>query len=64
MVIFAIAYGLASSYLPELFAAEYRYSGAGPGYILAGNLGGAVPPLLAPGLAVSYGSFAIGSCSR
>lgn len=60
MVIFAIAYGPAGSYLPELFAARYRYTGAGLGYNLAGVLGGAIPPLLAAGLAASFGSFAIG----
>jgi metabolite-proton symporter len=60
MVIFAIGYGPAGSYLPELFAAEHRYTGAGLGYNLAGILGGAVPPLLAPALVGSYGSFAIG----
>ena len=60
MVIFAIAYGPAGSYLPELFRAKYRYTGAGLGYNLAGVLGGAIPPLLAPGLAASFGSIAIG----
>lgn len=60
MVIFAIGYGPAGSYLPELFAAEHRYTGAGLGYNLAGILGGAVPPLLAPALVSSYGSFSIG----
>ncbi len=60
MVIFAIAYGPAGSFLPELFRAEHRYTGAGLGYNLAGVLGGAIPPLLAPGLAASFGSFAIG----
>ncbi|QJY46852.1 MFS transporter [Pseudonocardia broussonetiae] len=60
MVIFAIAYGPAGSYLPELFAARYRYTGAGLGYNLAGVLGGAIPPLLAASLAASFGSFAIG----
>ena len=60
MVIFAISYGPAGSYLPELFAARHRYTGAGLGYNLAGVLGGAVPPLLAPGLAAAFGSIAIG----
>jgi hypothetical protein len=60
MVIFAVAYGPAGSYLPELLAAEYGYTRAGLGYNLAGIRGDAVPPLLAPGLAASYGSFAIG----
>jgi metabolite-proton symporter len=60
MVIFAIAYGPAGSFLPELFTARHRYTGAGLGYNLAGVLGGAIPPLLAPGLAASFGSIAIG----
>ncbi|MEV1292262.1 MFS transporter [Pseudonocardia sp. NPDC049635] len=60
LVIFSVSYGPAGSYLPELFAAKHRYTGAGLGYNLAGVLGGAVPPLLAPGLAASFGSIAIG----
>ncbi|MBN6040446.1 MFS transporter [Amycolatopsis sp. 195334CR] len=60
LVIFAIAYGPAGSYLPELFAARHRYTGAGLGYNLAGVLGGAIPPLVAPSLAASFGSIAIG----
>ncbi|MHA6796609.1 MFS transporter [Pseudonocardia bannensis] len=60
LVIFAISYGPAGSYLPELFTTRHRYTGAGLGYNLAGVLGGAIPPLLAPGLAASFGSIAIG----
>lgn len=60
MVIFAISYGPAGSFLPELFSARHRYTGAGLGYNLAGVLGGAIPPLLAPGLTASFGSIAIG----
>ncbi|MEU6701415.1 MFS transporter [Pseudonocardia sp. NPDC046786] len=60
LVIFSVSYGPAGSYLPELFAAKHRYTGAGLGYNLAGVLGGAIPPLLAPGLAASFGSIAIG----
>jgi metabolite-proton symporter len=60
LVIFAVAYGTAGSYLPELFSARHRYTGAGLGYNLAGVLGGAIPPLVAPGLAAAYGSIAIG----
>lgn len=60
MTIFAVGYGPAGSFLPELFTTRHRYTGAGLGYNLAGVLGGAIPPLLATGLAASYGSFAIG----
>ncbi|RZQ60161.1 MFS transporter [Amycolatopsis suaedae] len=60
LVIFAVSYGPAGSFLPELFTARHRYTGAGLGYNLAGVLGGAIPPLVAPGLAASFGSIAIG----
>lgn len=60
LLIFAVSYGPAGSYLPELFTARHRYTGAGLGYNLAGVLGGAIPPLLAPGLASAFGSIAIG----
>ncbi|MCF7552299.1 MFS transporter [Pseudonocardia sp. WMMC193] len=60
LVIFAVAYGPAGALLPELFETRHRYTGAGLGYNLAGVLGGAIPPLLAPGLAASFGSIAIG----
>ncbi|GAA4696790.1 MHS family MFS transporter [Pseudonocardia yuanmonensis] len=60
LVVFAVSYGPAGSFMPELFVTRHRYTGAGLGYNLAGVLGGAVPPLLAPGLAASFGSIAIG----
>ncbi|GAA2884679.1 MHS family MFS transporter [Pseudonocardia halophobica] len=60
LVVFAVSYGPAGSFVPELFVTRHRYTGAGLGYNLAGVLGGAVPPLLAPGLAASFGSIAIG----
>lgn len=60
LIIFAVSYGPAGSFVPELFVTRHRYTGAGLGYNLAGVLGGAVPPLLAPGLAASFGSIAIG----
>jgi metabolite-proton symporter len=60
LIVFAVSYGPAGSFVPELFVTRHRYTGAGLGYNLAGVLGGAVPPLLAPGLAASFGSIAIG----
>ncbi|TCK22963.1 MFS transporter [Pseudonocardia endophytica] len=60
LVIFAIAYGPAGAYLPELFATRYRYTGAGLAYNIAGVLGGGIPPLIATGLLASYGGFAVG----
>ncbi|MDZ7914540.1 MAG: MFS transporter [Rhodococcus sp. (in: high G+C Gram-positive bacteria)] len=60
LTIFGIAYGPVGAYLPELFETRFRYTGAGAGYNLGGIVGGAVPPLLAPGLTSSYGSIAVG----
>ncbi|MEQ3549302.1 MFS transporter [Pseudonocardia nematodicida] len=60
LTIFAIAYGPMGAFLPELFETRHRYTGAGLAYNLAGVLGGGIPPLIASGLAASYGGFAIG----
>ncbi|OXM72752.1 MULTISPECIES: MFS transporter [Amycolatopsis] len=60
LMIFAVAYGPAGSFLPELFQTRFRYTGAGLGYNLAGVLGGAIPPLVAPNLTASFGSIAVG----
>ncbi|GAA4701702.1 MHS family MFS transporter [Pseudonocardia yuanmonensis] len=60
LAIFAVAYGPAGSFLPELFAPRHRYTGAGLGYNIGALVGGAIPPLLAPGIVASFGSFGIG----
>ncbi|KQY63476.1 MFS transporter [Nocardioides sp. Root140] len=60
LVVFAVSYGPAAAFLPELFETRYRYTAAGFSYGLAAVLGGAIPPLLAPGLAAEYGSRSIG----
>lgn len=39
MVVMGIPYGPGAAYLPEIFHARYRYTGAGMGYNLAGILG-------------------------
>jgi MFS family permease len=54
------AYGPVGAMLPELFSAQYRYTGAGLAYNLAGVLGGAVTPLVATALVGSFGSNALG----
>ncbi|GAA1106497.1 MHS family MFS transporter [Nocardioides dubius] len=58
--IFGIAFGPVGAFLPELFETRFRYTGAGTGYNLGGLLGGAIPPLLAPGLTADFGSMAVG----
>jgi metabolite-proton symporter len=59
--IVGVSYGPSGAFLPELFETRYRYTGAGLSYNLAGILGGAIPPLLAPQLTSTYGSIAIGA---
>ncbi|MDT5146741.1 MAG: hypothetical protein QOC58_1386 [Mycobacterium sp.] len=55
-----IGSGPTAAFIPELFATRYRYSGSALALNLAGVVGGALPPLLAGTLLVSYGSWAIG----
>ncbi|MGN9913894.1 MFS transporter [Phytohabitans sp. LJ34] len=56
-----LAFGPVGAFLPELFATRHRYTGAGVGFNLGGIIGGAVPPLLAPVLADSFGAMAVGA---
>ncbi|MFF1946963.1 MFS transporter [Rhodococcus qingshengii] len=57
--ILGISYGPMASFIPELFATEYRYTGAGLAYNLAGVVGGATPPVLAGILLATFGGLAI-----
>ncbi|MEU4212017.1 MFS transporter [Streptomyces sp. NPDC026206] len=47
MLSFSTAFGVVGAYLPELYDARVRCTGAAVGYNLAGVLGGAVTPLVA-----------------
>ncbi|MFI1967609.1 MFS transporter [Streptomyces cinnamoneus] len=51
LLAFATAFGVVGAYLPELYEARIRCTGAAVGYNLAGVLGGAVTPLAATALA-------------
>jgi nitrate/nitrite transporter NarK len=53
-------FGPITSFVPELFATRYRYTGTALSINLAGIVGGAVPPLIAGTLLATYGSPAIG----
>nr|PPQ61445.1 MFS transporter [Streptomyces sp. QL37] len=55
-----IATGPQGAFLSELFHTRYRYTAAGLSYSLAGMIGGGVPPLVAPSLIDSFGSFFFG----
>lgn len=47
LIIFGMSYGPAGAFLPEAFHTDYRYTGAGMAYNLAGVLGGGVTPMVA-----------------
>lgn len=55
-----VVYGPMGAYLPELFGARVRYSGASLAYNLGGVLGGAVSPLIATRLQAGFGSSSVG----
>ncbi|OZC42610.1 MFS transporter [Rhodococcus sp. WWJCD1] len=60
LIIMGISYGPAGALLPEMFKTEYRYTGAGMAYAIAGVVGGGTAPTLAAELASRYGSHAVG----
>lgn len=47
LAIFGASYGPAGALLPEMFRTEYRYTGAGMAYNLAGVIGGGTAPMIA-----------------
>jgi MFS family permease len=59
--ILGIVAGPLASFIPEIFAARYRYTGAALSYNAGGIIGGAVPPMVAAALLASFGSWAIGA---
>ncbi|MEU3875338.1 MULTISPECIES: MFS transporter [Streptomyces] len=56
MLAFVITFGVVGAYLPELYEARVRCTGAAVGYNLAGVLGGAVTPLVATAAARGDGT--------
>ncbi|WP_328469034.1 MHS family MFS transporter [Actinoplanes sp. NBC_00393] len=64
LITFMIAgtgFGVAGSFLSELFPTRYRYTAAGLSYSLAGVLGGAIPPLVAASIIGTYGGLFFGA---
>ena len=55
-----VFYGPLASFLPEIFATRYRYTGAGLAYNLGGIVGGAIPPIISGLLLAAFGSWSIG----
>lgn len=61
LVIMGISYGPAGALLPEMFRTEYRYTGAGMAYAIAGVIGGGTAPMLAAQLTARHGGAAVGA---
>ena len=59
-VCMGMIFGPCGSYLPELFPANVRYSGAGLSYNLAAILGGAFAPTIATALVSQFGIMSLG----
>lgn len=53
------AYGPLAAYLPELFATQYRYTGAGLAYSIATVLGASLTPIIAAVLISNYGVWTV-----
>lgn len=51
--------GPLAALLPEIFAPEYRYTGAALSHTLGAIVGGALPPVVSPILLASYGGWAV-----
>lgn len=51
--------GPLAALLPEIFAPEYRYTGAALSHTLGAIVGGALPPVVSPVLLASYGGWAV-----
>ncbi|GJF10771.1 MFS transporter [Mycolicibacterium cyprinidarum] len=51
--------GPLAAYIPELFAAQYRYTGTAVSHTLGCIVGGALPPVLSPVLVTTFGGWAV-----
>jgi MFS family permease len=58
-LISGFAYGVAGSYLSELYETRYRYTAAAIAYSLAAIFGGAMPPLVAASVTAAFGSYGL-----
>ncbi|OBF27620.1 MFS transporter [Mycobacterium sp. ACS4331] len=54
-----VCMGPMAAFLPEIFAPQYRYSGAALSHTLGAVIGGALPPVISPMLLNSYGGGAL-----
>lgn len=59
-VVAAVALGPMATFIPELFATRYRYSGSALATNIASIVGGVAPPLIAGTLQAAYGGVSVG----
>jgi MFS family permease len=52
------AFGVAGSYLSELYQTQFRYTAAALAYSIAAIFGGALPPIVGPVITATFGSYA------
>ena len=60
-VVQGVAFAPLASFIPEIFATRFRYTGAGLAYNIAMVVGGAIPPVIAGALMTAFGSWAVGA---
>lgn len=58
--VLGVLMGPLGSFIPEIFATRYRYTGTGLTFNVGGIIGGGVSPILAGTLAATVGAWAIG----
>ncbi|MGJ0183932.1 MFS transporter [Corynebacterium glyciniphilum] len=59
-IIGGFGFGIAGSFLSELFPTRYRYTAAGLGYNFSTILGAALPPIIASAVIPAFGSMVFG----
>jgi MFS family permease len=57
-LIAGLAFGVAGSYLSELYQTQYRYTAAALAYSFGQIIGGAIPPLVAGPVIAAFGGYA------
>lgn len=58
-VIVGVCMGPFAAFIPEIFAPQYRYTGAALSHTIGSVIGGALPPVISPILVHAYGGWAV-----
>jgi len=60
LLIMGFVYGPLGAWLPALFPARVRYTGASMGFNVGGVIGGGLTPSIAQALSIDYGLWSVG----